>query len=398
MLAEELDTLGASEVKAVSGGCEFRAGWPLALRITYWTRFAGRVGLRLIEAPCQTEDDLQKLAAGLDWYNWFSLNSTFRVDLTLLGANFENPRMAQLKLKDGVCDAFTNKTGQRPDVNVEAPDVRIFAAATPHDASIYIDLAGENLFKRGWRRDKGAAPLKENLAAGLWNIAMKSPNAQGVTQFLDPFCGSGTLVIEAVSQLCDRAPGIDRSFGFENLKPYDPALGDAMQDHANKRFNAGLDKALTERTWVWKGSDITQLLVEIAESNARQAGFEELIDAGLIQFSQNDALNVRPWTDRGILLSNPPYGERVRAKGADVPEDEAYERLFKSFGDSLKQNFSGWTAFLLSGDLEIKKSIGLAPKRKAPLYNGPIECRLFEFPMTQGVYRPRSTSEEAAGE
>ncbi|MDX1669681.1 MAG: THUMP domain-containing protein [Limnobacter sp.] len=392
-LAEELNDLGASEIKATSGGCEFKAGWPLACRITYWSRLAGRIGLRLVKAPCRSEEELYQLTRKIDWPNWFSLNQTFRVDLTNLGATYKNPRFAQLRIKDGVCDAFSTRTGQRPDVDTGNPDVRVFAATTPYEAFIYIDLAGENLFKRGWRLEKGHAPLKENLAAGIWKIVQKSPNAQEVSQFLDPFCGSGTLVIESLSALCDRAPGLDRPFSFENLKPFDPALGQALQKQANERFNAGLDQALENRHFHWRASDITQALVEMTRNNLIEAGFEELLEADLIKLSQNDVLNAKPWHEQGLIVTNPPYGERVRAKGADVEEDEAYERLFKAFGDQLKQDFSGWTAFLFSGDLEIKKTLGLAPKRKAPLFNGAIECRLFEIPLTKGSYRPRSEHE-----
>ncbi|NJM32301.1 MAG: hypothetical protein HC848_04810 [Limnobacter sp.] len=209
---------------------------------------------------------------------------------------------------------------------------------------------------------------------------------------LDPFCGSGTLVIEALSQLCDRAPGLSRHFAFENLSLYDENLGKALQNNANEAFNKGLDNALTKRHFLWRGSDITQLLVEIAQENACRAGFEELIEAGLLGFSQRDALSTRPNAPAGLILTNPPYGERVLAKGADVPEDEAYERLFKAYGNLLKQEFQGWTAFLFSGDLEIRKTLGLAPKRKTPLFNGAIECRLFEFPLTAGAYRPRASA------
>ncbi|MFN7504156.1 MAG: hypothetical protein ACK5Q1_01180, partial [Limnobacter sp.] len=163
----------------------------------------------------------------------------------------------------------------------------------------------------------------------------------------------------------------------------------------NRRFNAGLDKALNTPYFHWYASDITELLIDIAQENLVRAGFEELLDAGIVQFAQRDALTVEPPAPTGIVFSNPPYGERVRAKGADVPEDEAYERLFKAYGDHLKMNFSGWTAFLFSGDLEIKKTLGLSPKRKRPLFNGPIECRLFEIPLTRGVYRPRANTEQS---
>lgn len=395
LLKTELETMGAHNVHTVPGGCNFEASWLQATRMTYWSRFAGRIGLQLAKGPCASDEDLYKLAKGVDWHNWFKLAQTFRVDLNNLGAPLKSPRFTQLRLKDAVCDAFTERFDERPSVNTETPDVRIFAAVTPDTAMVYIDLAGENLFKRGWREDKGAAPLKENLAAGLWHIASHSPavcseGKLNVNNFMDPFCGSGTLVIESLSALCDRAPGLERRFGFEQLKPYRTDLGELLQDEANKRFNAGLDAALENKAFRWVASDITELLVGIARDNCCRAGFEELIDAGLVEFSQRDALNAPPADETGLVLSNPPYGERVRAKGADVPEDEAYERLFKAYGDHLKNHFSGWTAFLFSGDLNIKHTIGLSPKRKTPLFNGAIECRLFEFPLTRGNYRPRA--------
>lgn len=396
ILVAELETMGAQKTRAVTGGCTFEASWRQATRMTYWTRFAGRIGLELARGECSNEEQFYNIAKSVDWYNWFKLSNTFRVDLNNLGADIQSVRFTQLRLKDAVCDSFLERFDERPNVSVEAPDVRIFAAISPTEAMVYIDLAGENLFKRGWREEAGVAPLKENLAAGLWHIARQSEAGKNADVFLDPFCGSGTLVIESLSQLCDRAPGLERPFAFENLKPFTSDWGKELQEDANRRFNAGLDKALTTPYFQWYASDITELLVDIAQENLVRAGFEELLDAGIVQFAQRDALTVEPPTPAGIVFSNPPYGERVRAKGADVPEDEAYERLFKAYGDHLKMNFSGWTAFLFSGDLEIKKTLGLSPKRKRPLFNGPIECRLFEIPLTRGVYRPRANGELSA--
>ena len=396
LLLSELETMGAHNGRAVNGGCTFDASWRQATRMTYWSRFAGRIGLEVARGPFTQDEDLYQLAKSVDWSNWFKLSNTFRVDLNNLGAEVQSIRFTQLRLKDGVCDAFNEQFDERPNVSVDAPDVRIFAAISSSEALIYIDLAGENLFKRGWREEAGVAPLKENLAAGLWHIARHSKAGAQLQTFLDPFCGSGTLVIESLSALCDRAPGLERRFAFENLKPYKPEWGQELQDNANERFNAGLDRALAERPFKWYASDITELLVNIARENLIRAGFEELLEHGLVEFSQRDALDVLPPTEQGMVFSNPPYGERVRAKGADVPDDEAYERLFKAYGDHLKLNFSGWTAFLFSGDLEIKKTLGLSPKRKRPLFNGPIECRLFEIPLTRGVYRPRSEHPETS--
>ncbi|MCQ8896566.1 THUMP domain-containing protein [Limnobacter humi] len=395
LLQTELEQWGASNCKPVPGGLHFQASWRQATRMTYWSRLAGRIGLQVMKAPCDSDETFYKLAKAVDWHNWFKLSHTFRVDLNNLGADVNSLRFTQLRLKDAICDHFIEQFDERPNVSVENPDVRVFGAISPNEAVLYVDLAGENLFKRGWREDKGVAPLKENLAAGLWTIVANSQAGKALAEerpahYLDPFCGSGTLVIESLSTLCQRAPGLERRFAFENLKVYDPAWGEELQQDANKRFNAGLDRALSDKHFRWHASDITEALVQMAVDNCDRAGFGELVDEGLVIFSQRDALTVAPPAPTGIILSNPPYGERVRAKGADVPEDEAYQRLFKAYGDVLKHQFSGWTAFLFSGDLEIKKTLNLSPKRKAPLYNGAIECRLFEIPLTRGIYRPRA--------
>ncbi|MFN7507418.1 MAG: THUMP domain-containing protein, partial [Limnobacter sp.] len=163
---------------------------------------------------CTNEEQFYNIAKSVDWYNWFKLSNTFRVDLNNLGADIQSVRFTQLRLKDAVCDSFLERFDERPNVSVDAPDVRIFAAISPTEAMVYIDLAGENLFKRGWREEAGVAPLKENLAAGLWHIARQSEAGKNANVFLDPFCGSGTLVIESLSQLCDRAPGLERQFAF----------------------------------------------------------------------------------------------------------------------------------------------------------------------------------------
>lgn len=395
MLQTELEHLGGSEFKIVHGGLHFKASWRQATRMTYWSRFAGRIGLQVAHGPCNSDDDLYTMAKAVDWENWFKLSHSFRVDLNNLGADVKSLRFTQLRLKDAICDHFTELFDERPNISIEAPDVRVFGAISPGLAMLYVDLAGDNLFKRGWRQDQGIAPLKENLAAGLWNVVTHAPSfASGNNTYLDPFCGSGTLVIESLSALCNRAPGLERSFAFEKLKPFDPAWGAELQDNANTRFNEGLDRVLVERPFQWYANDITEVLIEMATHNAQRAGFGELLEAGLVQFSQRDALTVAPPCPHGLILSNPPYGERVRAKGADVPEDEAYERLFKAYGDVLKQQFSGWTAFLFSGDLDIKTTLGLSPKRKTPFFNGSIECRLFEIPLTRGVYRPRAEKVE----
>jgi putative N6-adenine-specific DNA methylase len=386
-LADELAELGAYLCKPVFGGVEFEATWHTLIRTNLWTRFAGRIGLRIAKGPCTDEHALYRLAYQQPWEQWFGLNQTFRTDLNNLGTDVQSLRFAQLKLKDAVCDAFRQVYGERPSVSVDAPDVRIFGGLSSTEASLYIDLSGENLFKRGWRLDQGAAPLKENLAAGLLHLSRWELS----TPLLDPFCGSGTIPIEAACIAADKAPGLDRTFGFEALKPHKVDIWEPIWTDASKRFEQGLKKLIDAPEKVnIQGSDITRKLIDIAKENAEAAGLEPLLEAGILKFQQKDVRVIEPTGCNGLLLTNPPYGERVGAKGLEAEEDQAYIELFKDFGTVLKQHFAGWRVNILSGDLELRHAIGLSPKRKSLLYNGGIECRLFDFPIADGSYRPRA--------
>lgn len=394
LLTAELQQLGAQDTKAVMGGVEFSATWVDLLTMNMWSALAGRVLMRLDHQPCTSETELYKLIKRTPWSEWFRAQQTIRVDLNNLGVDLPNARFLQLRVKDAVCDHFRDAAGSRPSVDLENPDVRIVVALGPTHASVYIDLSGENLFKRGWRQEKGAAPLKENLAAGVVRLS----GWKAESPLLDPFCGSGTLLIEAACMATDRAPGLYRRFGFENLKGFDSALWGNIKADAQNRFEAGLQTPVAAQLTL-VGSDITRLLVEMSESNARRAGLGMLLDDGRLRFEQRDARTIEPVGSAqcsGTILCNPPYGERLEAKGARVEQDEAYVQLFEDIGARLKQQFVGWRFCCLTADLELRKSLGLSPKRKTPLYNGALECRLFEFPLTQGTYRPRSETGQKA--
>ncbi len=401
LLARELEGLGCYTCKEVFGGVEFQATWQTLMRANLWTRFAGRIGLQIAHGECTDEHRFYTFALKQAWQQWFDVNQTFRVDLNNLGTQVPSLRFAQLRLKDAICDSFRNAVGERPSVSIDAPDVRIFAGLSATHASIYVDLSGESLFKRGWRHDKGAAPLKETLAAGVVTLSGWTPDRV----LLDPFCGSGTIPIEAACWAANKAPGLDRVFGFEALKPHQVGLWEPIWTDASRQFEKGLDALISGKKPLAGiyGSDITRKLVDIARDNAVAAGLEPLMQSGHLKFSQGDARHLKAPASEGLLLCNPPYGERVQAKGKAVDEeidgaqDEAYLELFKAFGTQLKQNFSGWKVSILSGDLEVRKALGLSPKRKTPLFNGAIECRLFEFPMAAGVYRPRAENQATEG-
>ena len=383
LLLTELQDLGAKNGKAVGGGVEFRADWLTLQKMNLWSAFAGRIYLRVAHEACNDDEQLYRLVKKVQWQQWFSDKQLLRVDLNNLGVDLPNARFLQLRVKDAVCDYFLDINGRRPSISIDEPDVRILAALGPTHTSVYLDLSGENLFKRGWRQEKGNAPLKENLAAGMISIAQWNADIA----LMDPFCGSGTLLIEAACKAVDKAPGLGRRFGFEKLKGYDSTAFRALQEEARTRFQTGLQNVMQLNLY---GSDITRLLVELAEHNAKLAGLESLLEDGRLRFEQRDARTVEPTAESGLIITNPPYGERLQAKGLNSEEDEAYRSLFGEFGTLLKQKFTGWKFNCLTADLDLRHALGLSPKRKTPLFNGGLDCRFFEFPLARGSYRPRA--------
>jgi putative N6-adenine-specific DNA methylase len=380
-LSDELRGLGAQAPQPVQGGVEFSASWLNLLRMNLWSSLAGRILMRVQHAPCGSDGELYQLVKDIAWQDWFDVKKTLRVDLNNLGVSLPNARFLQLRVKDAVCDYFLDTTGQRPSIDLDEPDIHIIAAVGPTHSSVYLDLSGENLFKRGWREEKGLAPLKENLAAGVLTLAGWTAEMP----LLDPFCGSGTILIEAACRATGRAPGLARRFAFENLKGFDPKPWQSMKEEARTVFETGLKQATGLQL---VGSDITRVLIDLALRNAELAGLASLLEDGRLRFEQRDARHMEPIASTGLIITNPPYGERLQAKGSKAVDDEAYEMLFADLGSRLKEAFAGWRFFCLTADLEVRRVLGLSPKRKTPLFNGGLDCRLFEFPMAAGQYRP----------
>jgi putative N6-adenine-specific DNA methylase len=267
-------------------------------------------------------------------------------------------------VKDAVCDAFRAKQGRRPDVDTQAPDVRIHVFLTRDEATFYLDTSGEALFKRGWRSQAGEAPLRENLAAGILRLAgWREP-----IPLFDPMCGSGTFLVEAAAMALDIAPGLNRSFGFERLATYDRSLWRGMTEKALAR------RRRTGRFPIY-GSDKSGTTLGMARENLAAAGL-----AGAVELKQMDVLDGGPPAAGGILVMNPPYGERI---GDDAELAAFYPKL----GDVLKQRYTGWTAYILSADMRLPKLIGLKASKRTPLYNGALECRLFEYRLVAGSLR-----------
>ena len=383
------------------GGVMLRGMWRDAMLLNLHSRLAQRVLIELSHTMYRSENDLYRAASEVAWEIWFSTRETFKIEMTAQHSPLTSLNFAALRVKDAIADRFrAKKQDQRPSVETRHPDVRVHVHLTTDEATIYIDTSGEALFKRGWREDKGDAPLKETLAAAMIAATGWDPHGDDPQPLYDPCCGSGTVVIEA-AQIARRIPaGILRRFAFEKLVPFQKHVWDAMLDEAESHI-------LPESPVGIYGSDISFRMVDFANNNAERAGVAETI-----QLRGGDALQRMPPSDvPGIMLLNPPYGERIAAAGAagrnarermDVVErvgretaqtDDGVE-FFNQLASHWKKNYSGWSAYMLTPDMKLPSKMRLKESRRTPMWNGPIECRLFRFDMIKGAVKPRKPAEE----
>ncbi|ABN83587.1 methyltransferase domain protein [Burkholderia pseudomallei] len=403
-LAAELAQIAARHAIApydagaqVPGGVHFRGAWAAGMAANLHSRIASRVLLKIAHRPYRNEQDVYALALEQPWERWFASTQTLRVDITAIKSPLKSLEFATLRVKDAICDRLREKTGARPSIDTAQPDVRVFAFLTAGDCTLYLDTSGEPLFKRGWRLDKGAAPLRENLAAGILRLAGWTPG----TPLYDPMCGSGTFVAEAAQIALGVAPGVERRFGFEKLKQYDITAWQTLKVAAMDAKRAARGK---RDDLLIFGSDISGDMLEKARANLERAGVPSL------WLKQIDARNMTPPVAApGVIVTNPPYGERIEVRGrgprGDVREtgknrggDEAFRRthadspdseFFRALGDALKQRFAGWQAFMLSSDRTLPGQLRLRESAKTPLFNGALECRLFRFDLIAGSIRQR---------
>ena len=362
-LSQELEQLKCQDIRAVDGGVACKGGMEQVYRVNLHSRTASRVLLRLTKSGYRNEQDIYKAAKNIRWTDWFDLEQTFKVKVEGKRAQVKSLDFVGLKIKDAVCDVFRDACGARPSVGKIRPDIRIHAFIDERDIQIFIDTSGEALFKRGYRQDTGEAPMRENLAAGLLLLA----GYDGTQPFQDPFCGSGTIVIEAAWIATRRAPGLMRRFGFEKLKNFDAALWKKLQHEAETQIRPA-PAAIS-------GSDNDRYMIRAAVANAQAAEVDTFI-----RFEVKDAQDSRPNGEGGILISNPPYGVRLA-------EVQALQALYPQLGAWLKQHYAGWLAGMFTGDRDMPKFMRLSPKRKIPLYNGNLDCRLFLMDMVKGSNR-----------
>jgi putative N6-adenine-specific DNA methylase len=364
LLAEELTALGAQQVKPTDGGVGFVGDLLLAYRANLESRIATRILMQVSQGRYQSEDDLYQAAYALPWADWFAVGRTFMVKVTAVKCPLKSLEFVTLRIKDAVCDQFRGKFGSRPYIDTRQPDVRIHAFLTADEYRLYLDTSGNALYQRGLRRLSVEAPLRENLAAGILKLTGWQPG----TPLLDPMCGSGTFLLEAAMMALDIAPGNGRSFGFEKLNNFDADAWQAMRQQALARAKP------VEFQHIY-GSDSDLRAVRVSKQNLEQAGLLEAV-----WLAQKDITRIEAPAEHGVLLANPPYGVRIG-------EQEELAALYPKIGEMLKRKFAGWNTYFLTSDLRLPKLMRLAPSKKMPLYNGPLECRLFEIRMVAGSNR-----------
>jgi putative N6-adenine-specific DNA methylase len=368
-LAEELGELGAGAIEPGEAGVAFSGAFDLVYIANLHSRIASRVLWRVARFPYKTEEDVYTAAAGVRWHTYFNPDRTFKIDTNAHRSPVKSLDFITLRVKDAVADQFRAASGRRPSVEARDPDVRIHVFLDEKMCALYVDTSGESLFKRGKRDHVGEAPLKKNLAAGILRLAKWRPGVP----LLDPMCGAGTFLSEAAEISLGRAAGRSRSFGFEKLARFDESTWQRLVANARK-------SELPVEPLPIHGSDLYGRSLGHAVLNLREAGLEDAV-----KLKQVNLLELSAPASAGTIVTNPPYGVRLGEK------DELAD-FYPRLGDALKQRFAGWTAYIFSGDPDIAKLIRLQASRKTVLYNGALECRLYEYRMVPGGNRRKESA------
>lgn len=363
VLAKELNGLGADNVKILNRAVSFCGDKAMMYRANYWLRTALCILKPIAEFDAKDEDTYYKEIGRIDWNEYLTLDQTFAISATTHSSIFTHSQYASLKAKDAIADQFRRRTGKRPNVNTDNPDLRIEIHIAEKHVTVLLNSSGEPLYKRGYRQASVKAPINEVLAAGM--IMLSGWNGQ--TDFLDPMCGSGTLLIEAALMAYGIAPGTYRSeFAFEKWADFDADLFADISDET-------LDVPPFEHTI--SGSDIAPGAVKAAEINIKAAFLSKKVSVSLHNF-----FDLRP-KNRGTIVCNPPYGERLQPNDLRI--------FYQKIGDKLKMDFTGYEAWIIGSNTELMNFIGLRPERKIKLYNGALECSFRKFTLYEGKKNER---------
>jgi putative N6-adenine-specific DNA methylase len=369
VLAHELEELGAEQVRTVNRGAAFFGDKKLLYKANYCCRTALRILQPIAVFEAGNEQELYDGIGRIDWSEYLDVSGTFAVSGVTTYSNITHSKYLALKTKDAIADQFREKFGKRPNVKLDNPDLAINVRIFRNECTVSIDSSGDSLHKRGYRVATGPAPISEVLAAGMVLLS----GWDGTTNFIDPMCGSGTIPIEAGLIACHIPPGSFREeYSFKHWNNFDLQLWEAVRSEAMAKHKNDIPGKII-------GTDWSGRVLQTARENVRSAGLEQVIKLG-VDF-MHDTI---PPEGGGIMITNPPYGERIK------PHD--IEKLYSEIGDSLKKNFSGYSAWVISSHKEAMKHVGLRPSRNLTVFNGQLECRLSCFEMYEGSkkdqYRP----------
>ncbi|GFZ92012.1 class I SAM-dependent RNA methyltransferase [Okeania sp. KiyG1] len=355
--AQELKSLGAENICPEFTGVSFTGDKTLLYRVNIWARTIFRVLVPIAEVRCVNREVLYKEVKKIPWQRYLSPKNTLAINCTGTNEKLKHTHYTALQIKDAITEQQIEKFRYRSNIDTKNPDILISAHIQNNSCILSLDSSGSSLHQRGYRLAMGFAPLKETLAAAILEMAEYSPDIP----FLDPLCGSGTLPLEASLKALNIAPGLLRNqFSLMNWRDFDKSL---WQDLLTEARNS----QLTELKSIIVGSDRNSEVLFQARTNAERCGV-----GNQIKFIKTDLSKLKPPADKGIIICNPPYGERLG-------EVEELGELYKMLGDIFKQRFTGWTAFILTGNKQLSKQVGLRTSRRIPVYNGAIPCTLLKY-------------------
>jgi putative N6-adenine-specific DNA methylase len=372
VLADEVTPLGATQIEITDGGVGFSGDFVVGQKACLWSRVASRVLWQVAHGEYRVEDDIYRLARGVDWPHFFASHHTIRVETNAIRSPLKSLDFVTLKVKDAIVDKFRAAMNSRPSIDTSMPDMRIFVFLTEYKATIYLDLAGEALFKRGYRRDGLAAPLRENLAAGM--LLLKG--WKGERPLLDAMCGSGTLLCEAAMIAMNIAPGAQRPFSFEKLRFFNASQFKEIRNSSPDSIGQLSNELIF-------GNDVSETAIAATSRHLQNIVGAENLKA--IRLTNQRAETLTRPAENGLLLSNPPYGERL-------DELTQLREWYPALGAWMKRELAGWTVCFITADRDMPSGLGFKPSKKTPLFNGALDCRLFEFQMYAGSKREPKTA------
>lgn len=372
VLAQEIKALGGENIQVLKRAVQFEGDLKLLYRANLELRTAIRILVHFAEFKTKHENHFYKKMQSIDWAKYINLNDTFAIDGVTTSKYITHSKYMALKAKDAIVDQFRERTGRRPNVNTYDPTLRINIFLNHENVcKISFDSSGEALHKRGYRVESQEAPINEVLAAGMILLS----GWQQDCDFVDPMCGSGTIPIEAAMMAHHIAPNLGREkFAFQKSKKFDPDLWELVKTEAKAKIRPYAHKIY--------GFDKDFKAISIAKGNAMKGEFESLV-----RFERKQFERLEPTSDKGVLMLNPPYDERLQIQ--DI------EAFYKMIGDNLKQKFSGWEAWIISSNVEAMKKIGLRATRRIPLLNGSLDCKFQQFKMYSGSKKRGGSAIEA---